>query len=39
MAVPLGGFFKLGQHGEARRTNRVRKTLVFGTHLLSRMSD
>ena len=39
MAVPLGGFFKLGQHGEARRTNRVRKTLVFATHLLNRIFD
>ncbi len=39
MAVPLGGFFKLGQHGEARRTNRVRKTLVFDTHLPNRIFD
>ncbi len=39
MAVPLGGFFKLGQHGEARRTNRVRKPLVFRTHMLNRIFD
>ncbi len=39
MAVPLGNFFKLGQHGEARRTNRVRKKLVFGTYLLNRIFD
>ncbi len=33
-AALLGGFFKLGQHREARRTDRVRQTLVFGAHLL-----
>ena len=39
MAVPLRGFFKLGQHGEARRTNRTRKKLDFSTHLLNRIFD